>query len=98
MEAKNERLDQLTSHGMIDNEKLVCQYMTTDTYKGVFYGQNPLKETKPILAFQIILMFALSRITHFLLSPCHQTLIVAQIVVSLFLSTNIQKLSKVVKE
>ncbi|AES69533.1 cation/H(+) symporter 13 [Medicago truncatula] len=80
MDAKNERIDQWTSHGIIDNEKLVCQYMTTDTHKGVFYGENPLKETKSILAFQIIVMFALSRITHFLLSPCHQTLIVAQIV------------------
>jgi len=87
MDAKNERLDQLTSYGMIDNEKLVCQYMKTDTHKGVFFGENPLKETKSVLAIQIILMFVLSRITHFLLSPCHQTLLIAEIVVSLFLST-----------
>jgi hypothetical protein len=84
MGGRSERLDQLISKGIINDEKLVCQYVTRQTNKGVWYGDNPLHDTSSILALQIILMFLLSRITHFLLSPCHQTLLISQIVVSLF--------------
>ncbi|XP_058783729.1 cation/H(+) antiporter 14-like [Vicia villosa] len=78
-EAKNKRLDQLTSYGMIDNTKLACQYIALDANKGVWYGDNPLNATTSVLVVQLIIMFCLSRFTHFLLSPFHQTLLIAQI-------------------
>ncbi|CAK8566022.1 unnamed protein product [Lathyrus sativus] len=78
-ETTNKRLDQLTSYGMIDNKRLACQYIARDTNKGVWYGDNPLHGTTSVLIFQIILMFSISRLTHFLLSPFHQTLLIAQI-------------------
>ncbi|KAI5408490.1 cation/H(+) antiporter 14 [Lathyrus oleraceus] len=78
-EASNKRLDQLTSYGMINNKKLACQYIANTANKGVWYGDNPLHATTSILVFQIILMFFVSRLTHFLLSPFHQTLLIAQI-------------------
>lgn len=81
-EASNKRLDQLTSYGMINNKKLACQYIANTPNKGVWYGDNPLHATTSILVFQIILMFFVSRLTHFLLSPFHQTLLIAQILVT----------------
>lgn len=87
-EAENKRLDQLTSYGMIDNTKLACEYIAIDANKGVWYGDNPLNGTTSVLVVQLIIMFSLSRLTHFLLSPFHQTLLIAQIMVmALFLQT-----------
>lgn len=81
--AKNiERLDELTSFGLIYDEKLVCQYIHREINRGIFYGDNPFGATTSMLTVQILLMFILTRITHFLLSPCHQTYLVSQIVVS----------------
>ncbi|KAL5077136.1 hypothetical protein RYX36_016120 [Vicia faba] len=78
-EVANRRLDQLTSYGMINNKKVACQYFAREGNKGLWYGDNPLNATTSVLVVQIIVMFSLSRLTHFLLSPFHQTLLIAQI-------------------
>lgn len=84
MEMEHERpLDPLTSSGMIGDEKLVCQYIENAENKGVWRGDNPLHHNISVLLVQIVLIFIVSRITHFLLRPFHQTLLAAQIVVIL---------------
>jgi len=74
--------NELISSGMIGNDKLVCQYAIKHTTKGVWYGDNPFHHGTPIILIQIVLMWAAGRITYFLLRPCHQTLIISQILVS----------------
>lgn len=79
---ETQRVDQLSSSGMIGDDKLVCQYVMKQAYGSVWLGDNPLQNPTSILFLQIILMFVAGRITYFLLRPCHQTFLVAQIVVS----------------
>ena len=73
----DEMLVQFSSYGMIGNEKIVCQYLGG-------HKINPLHHATSLLITQIILMFAVGRITHLLLRPCNQTLLIAQIMVSFF--------------
>ncbi|TKY47213.1 Cation/H(+) antiporter 14 [Spatholobus suberectus] len=77
--------DQLSSYGMIGNEKLVCQYVIKHITKGVWFGENPLHHATSILFIQIILMYVVGRITYLLLRPCHQTFLIAQIVAGIIL-------------
>ncbi|ESW18833.1 hypothetical protein PHAVU_006G074300 [Phaseolus vulgaris] len=77
--------NELISSGMIGNDKLVCQYAIKHTTKGVWYGDNPFHHGTPIILIQIVLMWAAGRITYFLLRPCHQTLIISQILAGVIL-------------
>lgn len=81
-----ERKDQLSSYGMIGNEKFVCQYVLKHTSRGVWYGDNPLHHDTSVLFIEIIVMYIVGRITYLLLRPCHQTFLISQIVVSYFFS------------
>lgn len=71
-----------SSIGMIGNDILVCQCDVKPMVRGVWFGDNPLHHATSILLFQIIIMYVAGRITYFLLRPCHQTLIISQLVVS----------------
>jgi len=71
-----------SSSGMIGNDKLLCQYAVKHPGSGVWYGDNPFHHSTSTILMQIIIMYVAGRITYFLLRPCHQTLIISQIVVS----------------
>ncbi|KAK7305482.1 hypothetical protein VNO77_43388 [Canavalia gladiata] len=74
-------LNELSSSGMIGKEEFVCQYVEDTHHFTTFWeGKNLLHHMTAVLTFQIILMFTVSRITHLLLKPCHQTFLIAQIV------------------
>ena len=81
-----ERTDQLSSYGMIGDEKFVCQYVLKHTSKGIWFGDNPLYQDTSVLFIQIIVMYIVGRIIYLLLRPCHQTFLISQIVVSYFFS------------
>ncbi|KAJ1381267.1 Sodium/solute symporter superfamily, partial [Sesbania bispinosa] len=85
VEMDDEKLDDLSSTGMIGNEKLVCQYIEKHATRGIWLGDNPLHHTTSVLIVQITLIFIISRTTHLLLRPCHQTLLISQIVAGIVL-------------
>ncbi|KAH1153372.1 hypothetical protein AAZX31_18G056200 [Glycine max] len=80
-----ERTDQLSSYGMIGDEKFVCQYVLKHTSKGIWFGDNPLYQDTSVLFIQIIVMYIVGRIIYLLLRPCHQTFLISQIVAGIIL-------------
>ncbi|XP_027337485.1 cation/H(+) antiporter 14-like [Abrus precatorius] len=71
--------------GMIGNDKLICQYVRKVTKRGIWLGDNPFNHITSIITVQIVFMFIIGRISYFLLKPCHQTLLIAQIVAGIIL-------------
>ncbi|XP_057450797.1 cation/H(+) antiporter 14-like isoform X1 [Lotus japonicus] len=84
-EMEHERLDELSSYGEIGDERLVCRYIEKHSTKGIFLGDNPLHHATSMIIIQIILIFIVGRITHFLLKPCHQTQLTSQIVAGIIM-------------
>ena len=56
---------------------------------GVFQGDNPLDYALPLAILQICIVVALTRILAFLLRPLRQPRVIAEIVVSNYLSYNL---------
>jgi hypothetical protein len=64
-----------------------CPAAMKATSNGVFQGDNPLDFALPLAILQICIVVALTRILAFLLRPLRQPRVIAEIIVSSFLSS-----------
>lgn len=71
-----------TVSGPYQPEYLVCQNPHKVSSKGIWFSDDPLAYTMPLLMFQIISVFLITRFIHFLLKPLRPSLFIIQVVVS----------------
>jgi hypothetical protein len=76
----------MSSNGTIASST-PCPAAMKATSNGVFQGDNPLDFALPLVILQICIVVALTRILAFLLRPLRQPRVVAEIIVSSFLSS-----------
>lgn len=67
-----------------------CPAAMKATSNGVFQGDNPLDFALPLAILQICLVVVLTRLLGFLLRPLRQPRVIAEIVVSIFLSLSLK--------
>ncbi|KAI4373367.1 hypothetical protein MLD38_011498 [Melastoma candidum] len=66
-----------------------CQSVGHVTSRGIWYGDNPLSFSLPLLLAQLSLIFALTRFLHSLLKPLGQPSIVSQILAGIVLGPSV---------
>ncbi|CAL0334961.1 unnamed protein product [Lupinus luteus] len=81
----NENLVDLSSSGSIANESVVCQYIENHKSSGIWHGDSPFHHTKSVIAFEIIIVYVVGRLVHFMLRPLHQTTVIAQIMAGIIM-------------
>ncbi|KAM7260194.1 hypothetical protein ACFE04_015935 [Oxalis oulophora] len=80
---------------VMNHEKLVCHYATNIIDSpGVLYGHNPFHHHFPVLLAQMVLIFFCTRITHLMLRPCRQTMIISQVVAGILMGPSLLSQSK----
>ncbi|OIV95188.1 hypothetical protein TanjilG_21578 [Lupinus angustifolius] len=84
-----EKLDDLSSTGYINGEKMLCQFVERHKSRGIWLGDNPLHHTSCVIAFEIIIVYVVGRLVHLILRPCHQSTVIAQIVAGIIMGPSL---------
>jgi len=71
----------IPSH-VLQEQIILCQAQQNIHPNGIFYGDNPLSHTFPVLLLHLVLVTTITRIVRFILKPLKQPMIVSQIIVS----------------
>ncbi|KAI6676094.1 hypothetical protein NL676_036890 [Syzygium grande] len=79
-------IDQLLEMG---NKTVVCQQRYQDRGKSIWLHENPLNLPTPLLMFQLILIFFVTRLVHLALKPLGQITIVSQLLGGILLGPSV---------
>lgn len=66
--------------------ELVCQGITNERSRGIFYGDNPLDHTTPTVLAQLSLSSLLSALTQYILTPLGESAFISMLLVNFFFS------------
>ncbi|KAJ6421890.1 hypothetical protein OIU84_026924 [Salix udensis] len=69
--------------------ELVCQGITNERSRGIFYGDNPLDHTTPTVLAQLSLSSLLSALTQYILTPLGESAFISMLLVGFFLGPSI---------
>ncbi|KAI4305376.1 hypothetical protein L6164_028746 [Bauhinia variegata] len=87
-----------SSRGLVGDTLLICEYAEETTHGSILSGDDPLTCVTAALLFQIFIIFSVTRITHFLLSPLRQTTIISHIVAGIIMGPSVLGQQKVYYE
>ncbi|KAJ6297553.1 hypothetical protein OIU78_023167 [Salix suchowensis] len=69
--------------------ELVCQGITNERSRGIFYGDNPLDHTTPTVLAQLSLSSLLSALTQYILTPLGESAFISLLLVGFFLGPSL---------
>ncbi|KAK4412516.1 Cation/H(+) antiporter 24 [Sesamum alatum] len=73
---------------------IICRAITNDHAFGIFYGQNPLKYSFPLLLLELSSIIIISRVVRFLLKPLRQPKVISEIIGGIILGPSVLSRSK----
>ncbi|XP_020550589.1 cation/H(+) antiporter 24 [Sesamum indicum] len=73
---------------------VICRAIRNDHAFGIFYGQNPLKYSFPLLLLELSSIIIISRVVRFLLKPLRQPKVVSEIIGGIILGPSVLSRSK----
>ncbi|KAL8055890.1 hypothetical protein ABFX02_04G084500 [Erythranthe guttata] len=74
---------------LFNNGLIVCQKKPKEHSYGIFYGENPLDFTFPLVLLQMSLVILVTHLLHFLLKPFRQPKIVSEILGGIILGPSV---------
>ncbi|KAH6814502.1 hypothetical protein C2S51_023520 [Perilla frutescens var. frutescens] len=68
---------------------VICRTKHNDNLFGVFYGQNPLKSSFPLILLELSFLIIVSRVVRFLLKPLGQPKVISEIISGIILGPSV---------
>lgn len=69
---------------VMKNHIFICRNIKNDHSFGVFYGENPLKFSFPLILLEVSFVIVITHVVRFILKPLRQPKVISQIIVSFF--------------